>query len=407
MSNINELHNALREVGEELKSKTADLIVLAKNENVSKNDFEKAKASIETTEMRYKLLKDQYNKLEKQQKSDITNNNKSKIKDNNNLTFESNDGLTYKILNKGDSFKSAINVSNENLSIGKYIKGAITGNWNNAENERNQFKALSTSTGSIVIPCELSCDVIDLARNRLVLDDILVVPMNSNNLTIAKLNSDPEFKFKKELEEVENSDITFKGVTLKSKMAYGVMKISLELFRTASNIDYIITTAMATSLANMIDKAGLYGNGDVEPKGILTLPDINKIEVDALEKSKYTGFVKGIGAITKNNGLPTNIAFNSDIDTNLNMLTDSIGQPLNAPKVLKSLEQRVSNQIKPNQAIIYDRNSILMGIQEDLRIEISLNNGFKDGSVSLRVYAMLDFVSLNDKNISLLTFKES
>ena len=48
------------------------------------------------------------------------------------------------------------------------------------------------------------------------------------------------------------------------------MKISLELLESAGNIDAIISNAIAESIASAIDKAGLYGVGEDEPKGVLT-----------------------------------------------------------------------------------------------------------------------------------------
>ncbi|WP_236872287.1 phage major capsid protein, partial [Clostridioides difficile] len=151
------------------------------------------------------------------------------------------------------------------------------------------------------------------------------------------------------------SDMEFEGIELRTKTVYGYMKISLELLESAGNIDAIISNAIAESIASAIDKAGLYGVGENEPKGILTYTGINKVNESLISTSKYNGLVKGIGLIKKANGEATDILYNSNTETDLNLLVDTTGQPLNEPKVVEQIEKTTSNQIKDNQAIVFDR----------------------------------------------------
>ena len=310
------------------------------------------------------------------------------------------------LINKNDSFYKSIikNSENEDLSIGKYVKGMLTGDWKNATSEMESYRALTTSTGKTVIPQELSAQIIDLARPQMALGDIPILPMKSNNITIARIEKDPEIKFKEELKKAEFSDMTFGAVELKSRTIYGLMKISLELLNSANNIDQVIQQAMANAIAQSIDTVGLYGDGELQPKGILTYDDINIISSEGIDKSKYISLVKGIGAITKANGVPTTISYNSNIDTSLSLLTDTTGQPLNMPKKVEDLQHKVSNNIKDNQAMVYDNNSIVMGLQNKIIIDTSSDMGFEDGSVWLRVYAMLDFAVLKPKNVTRIDY---
>ncbi|MFL8522930.1 phage major capsid protein, partial [Clostridioides difficile] len=94
-------------------------------------------------------------------------------------------------------------------------------------------------------------------------------------------------------------------------------------------------------------------------------------------------------------------------ETDLNLLVDTTGQPLNEPKVVEQIEKTTSNQIKDNQAIVFDRNSILMGLQNNIRIETSREMGFTDGSVYFRVYGFVDFVVTNEKNITLIEYSKT
>lgn len=344
---------------------------------------------------------------------DLEQSNKEKVEDkikNGNIhkasqKFMDKNNNVLNIINKDESFKKAIIRDTENLSVGKYVKGMLTGIWDNAKNEMEQFKALSTKTGSVLVPTELSATIIDLARPMMALSDIPIIPMDSNNLTIAKIVNDPVINFKGELEKAELSDMTFGAVELKSKTIYGLMKISLEMLDSAKNIDGVITNAMAKALAQGIDKNGLYGDGELSPKGILTYENINIVESEGVETSKYSSFVKGIGAITKANGIPTTMSFNSDIDTELGLLTDTLGQPLNMPKKVEELEYKVSNNLKDNQSMVFDRNAIVMGVQNRIKIDSTNAAGFEDGSVLLRVYAYIDFAILQPKHITRIDYK--
>lgn len=322
-------------------------------------------------------------------------------------------GRVINIVNKGELFTNVTRAENtENLELGKYLRGMVTGNWENASKEMNQFKALNTSTGTTLIPRPLASQIIDIARNNMVLADIPIIPMETNNLTIAKIVEDPKFGYKKELGQASLSDMTFAPIELKTKMIYGLMKISLELFHSAANIESVLKDAMAKAMAQAIDKSGLYGKGYseeqslYEPLGITNVDGINIItDVAPIETSKYTSFINGIGAITKANGTPTHMSYNSDIDTKLNLLVDTTGQPLNAPSILSSLNKKVSNNIEDNQSLIYDNNAIVMGLQKDISIDTSKELGFTDGSVYFRIYAMVDFAVLKPKNVTQIKYK--
>lgn len=398
-----------------LKSETLkNKVIKMRKEAQDLLNSDKVKEAKDTID-RIKELQSEIKNAENEEKTELE---KLKAKANNlkggeKMTVKDQNGNILNIVNKNEKFAELTNSQNkENLNLSKFIKGMVTGNWIGAEKEREEFKALSTSTGTVLVPRPLSSQIIDLARNKMVLSDIPIIPMESNNLRIAKIASDPEFDFKKELAVASTSDMTFEGIDLKTKMVYGLMKISLELFNSAANLETVIQNAMAQAIAQAIDKAGIYGLGydesksQYEPLGITNNTGINVLsEVEPIETSKYTSFVNGIGSITKANGTPTHIAYNSDIDTSLNLLTDTTGQPLNKPQVLNNIITTVSNSIADNESLIYDNNSILMGLQKNITIDTSAQAGFNDGSIYFRVYAMIDFAVLNPKHITHIKYK--
>lgn len=297
----------------------------------------------------------------------------------------------------------------EPLSMGSYLKGAITGDWGGADRERNEFRALSTGTGQILIPTVLSANVLDLARNKSVIfgGGVPIVPMESNNLTIGKVLTDPQFDFKTEGDTALPSDMTFEGVTLNSKTAYGLMKITLEVLHSAANLDSLVMNAMAQSVANMIDSACLFGAGGKYPDGVMLNADINQIDA-TVDTSKFAPFVRGVGKIREANGEATTMVINAVTDTNINLLTDADGQPLQAPKVLEGLKKMISNQFPSNGgagldesvALVFDPNAMIVGMQVQLNVEVSREKGFDDGTVWMRIYSMLDVAVVKPKNVS-------
>ncbi|WP_443662424.1 phage major capsid protein [Clostridium sp.] len=298
----------------------------------------------------------------------------------------------------------------DNLDLGKYVKGALTGNWENASNEMGQFKALSTSTGTVLIPTSLSATVLAAVMNRSLIykSGVPTVDMPNGNLTIAKVTKNPTFGFKEELATVEPQDATFEGVQLKGKMIYGLVKVSLEVLHSAANLSEILLQAMSDSIASSIDTAMLYGSDVNGIKGIFGTEGINSVEAAAVN---YIPFVNAVGKIRQANGEPTILGINATTDTALNLLADTTGQPLNAPKVIDSLNRIVSNNLRNNlgtgldegEAMVYDPNSLIIGNQVKFMFETSREKGFDDGSVWLRVYSLLDMAVVRPTGITHIT----
>lgn len=330
---------------------------------------------------------------------------------------------------RGESFGKFQHFDEEEkkADLGKYIKGALTTVWDGAKREHTLYHNYTTATNTIVIPEVLSAQIIDYARDKMVFADVPVIPMDRNNLTIAKVVKDPEFIFKPEASRIKNySNLVLGKVELKSKTAYGVFKITEEVLY-SSNISEIIMSAAAKAFATVMDKYALYGKGIVkatnvteeeedsleisdtlyenyEPKGILTYEDINILEAqEAVETSKYTPFIKAVGMVNSANLTPNTMAFNSGLDTSLQLLTNNNGDPLTAPTAFTGLKKIVSNAMQDKNALIFDRDSIVMGVQQKLLIDTAKN--FEDGTYLIRLMAFVDYAVTNPKGITLIKYK--
>ncbi|PYI54500.1 phage major capsid protein [Paenibacillus flagellatus] len=303
----------------------------------------------------------------------------------------------------------------EELSLGRYLRGAITGDWKNADKEQMEFRALSTATSSVMIPEVLSAQVIDLARNKSILfqSNVPMVEMTSNNLTISKVKTDPTFGFKAEGAATTESVMEFEGVTLKSKTAYGLISVTLEALKSSGNLESVVTNAIAESMARTIDLKCLYGQtANNEPKGILTYSEIGE-QAETAALANYSPFVKAIGKVRKANGEPTAWALNATTDEMLNLLLNTQGDPMTIPPVVSNLQRLISNQLpsdggtgtNESTSLIYDPSALLIGLQSPLMVEISREAGdaWQKGIVYLRVYAMLDIAVLRPERICKIT----
>lgn len=320
------------------------------------------------------------------------------------------------VINKnGLTFLNAANISKvyankENLDIGKYVKGALTGTWTGAEKEMSQFKGLSTSTGTVLIPTSLSAQVLAAVMNKSLIykSGVPTVDMPNGNLTIARITNNPSFGFKEELIAVTPQDPTFEGVDLKGKMVYGVCRISLEVLHSAANLTEVLLQAMSDSIAGAIDKAMLYGEDVNGIKGIFNTEGINTVAATAVD---YKSFVSAVGKVRELNCEASTMGINATTDTALNLLADTTDQPLSAPKVINDLKRIVSNNLRNNQgvgtdeseAVVFDPNSLIIGNQVQFKMEVMRESGALDGSVLLRLYSLLDMAVVKPEGITHIT----
>lgn len=318
------------------------------------------------------------------------------------------------VLRKNDSLyerrKPEFTDVEKNLSLGKYIRGMVTGRWDNAENERS---AMLTSGANSIIPSPLYSRIVDKARDLSIFSsaNVPTVVMESNNLTIAKIKEDLIASFKEEGKAAaESSPLELEGITLNSKTIYGYAYVSLEAIESAENLDSILTDSFARSVANGIDKGMLYGvySGsayqEYAPAGIFNNTEINTITAAS---SDYDDVIKAGGRIRANNGVASILAMNANSEETLSLLKTSDGQYLTQPQAVADLKRIVSNQLNHSDEdgddmLVFDPNALLIGVQQGINIKVfdGDTESIKRGLVCFRVMSMVDCVVLQPKHIS-------
>lgn len=301
------------------------------------------------------------------------------------------------------------------LDLGKYVKGVVTGDWTDAEVEK---RSMMTSAVGVIIPQVLSSQIINISRDLSLFasSDVPIIPMASNNLTIARIKNSPTFKFKKEGEKASESGFELEPVKLEAKTAYGYAYVSLEAIRSSANLGNILTNVFSQAIADCIDKGMLYGQYNdssssydtFAPKGILNDETINTIA--ASEKVSYDDFIKAVGKIKSKNGEPKFYGINTYTEEQMSLLKASDGTYLEPPKAIQNMKPIVTNQLIHNEvsgsdAIVFDPNAMVIGIQDNINIKMFDNTDYciENGMIGFRVYAMIDCVVTMPKHICKIT----
>jgi HK97 family phage major capsid protein len=124
-----------------------------------------------------------------------------------------------------------------------------------------QMRALTTSTGSAIVPTVWAADIIDRARNyaAVMQAGAVTVPIGAKIVQIGRLTADPAAGFRTEGSTITASDPTFDNVTLTAKTLNALVVGSTEFWQDASNAGDLVTEAMARALAVQIDLVALFG----------------------------------------------------------------------------------------------------------------------------------------------------
>jgi HK97 family phage major capsid protein len=125
----------------------------------------------------------------------------------------------------------------------------------------NLVRAMTTSSGSAVVPTVWASSIIDRARN---LSQVLsagaqLVPMEANQVKIGRLTVDPTAAFRNEGSTVTASDPTFDNVTLTAKTLSALVIGSIEWFQDSPNVDQVVQEAIAKAIATELDLVALFG----------------------------------------------------------------------------------------------------------------------------------------------------
>ena len=294
-----------------------------------------------------------------------------------------------------------------NLDIGKLIIGMAGKGWSNSEKEQTYFRnSMSAGGTKVAIPTPLAESILDLARSQsAILGNIPIIPMENNNISVVVQKKDADAYFVAEEEAITESDAVFGATKLYGRTIAILIPLTEQLLDSTSNLTEQLENSCARAIATALDKALLYGAGDgteesKEIKGLSSYTDINNVtHTGAVD---YDFILKGVGAVKNNNIEPTNIAFNTEVGTNLSLAKDSSGQYIVPPAALSNYITTQSNNIKDKEAVIFNKDSLVIGMNKDITIEYGhYGDSFKKLMKGLRVHMRVDLGVLRPKGVAI------
>lgn len=314
-------------------------------------------------------------------------------------------GKPVPVLSQGQSLAS-ITPGASGLSLGRAIRGMITGNWTGAEREQ----ALATNAnpaGGYLVPDPLSASVIDRARNLAVLSRLgaRVVPMESSTLRIARISGDPTIDDKVENESFSGDSLTFDAVSLTAHTLGQVVTISRELIDDAPNAAAIIENTLAQALAVKMDSLMLNGSGSAEPLGVMNDPNVQTTSIGG--SLDFDDLLDALEDVMDQNAEPTGMVTTPLLTTALRKLkiNSEANHYATAPAAIRDLLWLTSNQVDSGELYIGDFSQVLIGVRLQPEIQISQEAGaaFENFQTKIRVVWRGDVAAEHSDHLLKLT----
>ena len=306
-------------------------------------------------------------------------------------------GRSIRVLGPKDRMSSIVApTASEPLSLGKYMRGIVTGKWENAGAERLAMSEGTLGSGGYLLPAPLSAQVIDRARNLSVVvrAGAITVPMESSTLAMARVTADPTAGWHSENGVISTSEPTFDRVNFAAQTLACLASTSAELWDDAANLDTVLLNVIAKVMALELDRASLTGTGTApQPKGIRNqtgvVIDSTTFGTNgaAISTTTPTGAVawdwlsKQIGALWTVNENPNAVIYAPRTAQELDLLRASTGVALPPPGSVAALQRLFSNQVPINltqgtsnaasDAYVGDFSLAMIGMRQQIQIEIS------------------------------------
>lgn len=251
-----------------------------------------------------------------------------------------------------DYLKATTGADPGGLSIGRAVRGMITGNWEGAEAERRVMGTSPGASGGFLMPEPISANVIDLARNATVLIQAgaLTIPMASKNLRLVRVVSDPSANWRGEGQEIDESDGTFDAIELTAHSLAALVRINNELLDDVPTFAAQLDGQLAAALGLELDRVGLYGTGVGEPLGIRNTDGVNEVSMgnNGLAQPDYDKILDLLQAVEEDNGAPDTLIHSPRTKTKLAKLKTGISSDLTKlapPADYVALKKLTSNQV--------------------------------------------------------------
>jgi len=307
----------------------------------------------------------------------------------------------------GDNLRSAVKPA-EGPNLAAVVRGMATGDWSHVPVEQ---RALISSGASAAIPGASVLQIQEQAMAQSVVFQAGARGVGIDRPTekVARIISTgaPEWKPDAADRDLTDQAITITPEDLTAHSAWLYTQCSIETLEDATGLEDAIVSAFSQQLAILYDQAAIAGSGTDMPLGVgaMTNADdgINELPlVGPLEDHKP--FIQAAGLVLAKNHKPTSVMVDSDMWTDLAMLADTTGQPIQPPKAYTDLNEQVSNFLPEGTAIVADWTKWLFGTRTAIQLEVSrTGTGFKRGFVEIRAYVRFGGIPVDPTAFCLLS----
>lgn len=293
--------------------------------------------------------------------------------------------------------------ASERGSLGRLVRGMITGDWRDAELERRAMAEGVNTTGGFLVPETLSNTVIDKARNATVCMRLgaQTVAMDSDTLTLARVTTDPTYYIHGENATITSSDMAFDAISLHTKTIACLLYCSRELAEDSANFITMVENAISQSLAVKIDALVLEGSGSQEPLGLKANPACQAVTSYG-SLASWDLILDQVKRLWDYNIEPTGYVTNPTIRKALLALKSGDGDPcpleyMSKPAIVGTLQELTSNQVSSGYLYAGGFQHVLIGIRQQPLIEVSTTAGDTFAKHQVAVKATFRF----DSNLTL------
>jgi HK97 family phage major capsid protein len=268
--------------------------------------------------------------------------------------------------------------------FGDFIHGAVCGT--SRPDIKNALSEGSDSAGGYSVPEILLNQIVDAMRARqiAVRAGATTVALSSDSVRMLKIASDPKPSWRAENSPVAESEPTFSAVQFSPKSLAVLVKCSRELLEDSVNINEALTLAFSAAMAEALDRAVIFGDGqNSTPLGLIN-QGIPEIEM-ASDGGEITGYGKILDLLetfqsNDNWDQPSAMVMHPRTWRAIEGLVDNEGNPMRAPESVYSIPKHISTNMpidekqgsatNASSILIGDWSKCLIGIRNQMRIEI-------------------------------------
>ncbi len=298
------------------------------------------------------------------------------------------------------------NADQQDLSLGRMLRGWMTGRWDGADNEQRALLEGTQAGGGVLVPSPLSAQIIDRARNasRCFQAGARIVPMTSKTLTVPRIAGSPNPSWRAENATISEGDLTFDSIVFDAKSMALIVRASRELIEDGQDIDGTVERDLAAQVALELDRVMLRGTGTApEPQGVRNTSGVTITAfggANGAAPTNYDHLLDAVQVLRGGNFEPNGIIHNPRSGTTLSKLKTTDGQYLAAPPELAGLPMLSTNQVPANittgtsadttEIYVGDWSHLMLGMRTQLMLT-TLTERYADvGQVAFMVWMRAD-----------------